>query len=108
MDDLTATRLCYEAMGDLPAVVEHEGEIRFGYRNCLGPAYAPLHDDAQAMALVKRFNVICSRWIKERPGIDESWAAFTDDYSGTVANADLNHCIVYCIAAQQQARRDAE
>lgn len=70
MDDLTITRLCAEAMGDLPAMIEHEGKMRFGYRGCMGPAYDPLHDDAQCMTLAKSnpalFAVVVRDWAHER------------------------------------------
>lgn len=100
MNDLEATRLCYIAMGDLPVVVEREGTLRFGYENCLGPPYNPLHQDVFAMALVKRFRltVISLKDVlwEVRPQLREAEQIETVD-------ADLNRAIVYCVAAMQQA-----
>ena len=55
----------------------------------------PLHDDAQAMALVKKFNVTCIY------GAD-TWLASTIETS--VDNADLNRAICECVAKMQQAK----
>ena len=68
MDDLEATRLCAEAM-ELPQPIENRnGAIWCGGHTTRGFSgkepyrvgglhYKPLHDDAQAMALVKRFRL---------------------------------------------------
>jgi predicted NAD/FAD-dependent oxidoreductase len=67
--------------------------------------YDPLHDDAQAMALVKRFrlNVTVSG--------DTYWDVDNDDGSGRrFADAmqhDLNRAIVECVAKMQAARNDS-
>ena len=91
MTDLEITRLCAEAMG-------------YHYMNDTGtPAmiltqeglYRPLHDDAQAMALVKKFNLHIGKW-------DSGWAC---EYRGQVStNADLNRAICECVAKLQATR----
>lgn len=110
MTDLEKTKLCWQAMGDLPAVVEHEGQLRFGYQSCMGPAYDPLHDDAQAMALVKRFNLALSyEWEDGKP----IGCYVREPHSGRyhhVGVLELNRAIVDCVAkmeADKQARETA-
>jgi len=99
LDDLTATRLCAEAL-----------DFGISPTKCTAlPAptgcglWNPLHDDAQAMALVKRFGLQTSRH-------GDIWlAAFTfSEVSNFVGHhtedADLNRAIVYCVAKMQSAR----
>lgn len=103
LDDLTATRRCAEAMG-----YETDGTAPSGYgcavwlKNC-GPmaVYHPLHDDAQCMALVKKFRLLLT------PHKKSLWCVETDpneDNSKRYVHADLNKCIVYCVAAMQEAK----
>jgi len=105
LDDLTATILCAEAMGlkEMAAVTEtmtYRGE---GAIWANGGIYRPLKNDAQAMALVKRFGLQTSRH-------GDIWlAAFTfSEVSNFVGHhtedADLNRAIVYCVAKMQSAR----
>jgi len=93
MDDLEMVLRCYDAMGDLPAIIMHEGEWRFGYRGCYGLAYNPLKDDAQAMALVKKFDLEI-----RRPHSDEWWLMGNGLYGASVGDADLNRAIVRCVS----------
>tara|TARA_R110000868_G_scaffold90751_1_gene251504 strand:+ start:316 stop:657 length:342 start_codon:yes stop_codon:yes gene_type:complete len=108
MSDLEITRLCAEAMG-LPVraspfggghpfvpcgnaerdVVDSQGPLKI---------YDPLHDDAQAMALVKTFKLRIDR---DR-GIPERWGVFSKPTFGDVhINADLNRAICECCARMQ-------
>lgn len=66
-----------------------------------GEIYDPLKDDAQAMALVKKFNF----WIQPRNRLDGEWfvASNLDGFQEDCVNADLNRAIVECVAAMQQA-----
>jgi len=94
MDDLTATRLCAEAMGYTIWSFRESSPDRSAMLivNELRAAYDPLNDDAQAMALVKRFNPEISR---SKGG---SWLV-RDYRSGTfLEDADLNRAIVMWIA----------
>lgn len=100
MTDLEITRLCAEAMGlefkvarelwcdDAPlAIWTKDGE------------YRPLHDDAQAMALVKKFGIGIDQG---KPGADLSAAAlFSDGQMFTAVNEDLNRAICECVAKLQ-------
>ena len=89
MTDLEITRLCAEAMGY--EYSDGSGTI------CVSKAgvgnYDPLHDDAQAMALVKKFRLEvqdCGKWfVSEHQNAD----AFEDD---------LNRAICLTVARMQQ------
>lgn len=95
MTDLELTKLCAEAM-----------EYSFGTTASLcfaeidsgkSVAYDPLHDDAQALALVKRFHLPIG-WT------DSEWAVFDKDDRRFTLDADLNRAIVKCVAKMQQAK----
>lgn len=95
MTDLKMTALCAKAMGFL---VQHTtGEDVWRFPETLLP-YDPLHDDAQAMELLKRFNIAL--------GWNPGWAAFRQDtkkwcYGG---ERDLNYTICLCVADMQAAK----
>ena len=79
MSDLAITRLCAEAMG---AAVFRMGD-------CLYPdtkVYDPLHDDAQAMALLKQFPIECLNAMCRE------------------GSKDFNRTICECVAKMQGAR----
>ena len=100
MTDIEITRACYAAMGDLPHTVEHEGEMRFGFnKRALGPAYDPLHDDAQAMALVKKFRL----YIDPDFGMPDVWQVA--DGINDATSGELNRAICECVARMQKAKR---
>ena len=87
MTDLEITRLCADAM--LPDIYLH-------------PKFDPLHDDAQAMALVKKFGIeIHSR--TDRNG----WYAGINEEDEMTPHADLNRAICECVAKMQQAKAAA-
>ena len=98
------TKLCAEAMG-----LSHQSWDNGNYFIVLGDSsyqrYDPIHDDAQAMALVKKF----------RLGINASnddyqvWCQsglITPELSGKTCtfNADLNRAIVECVAKMRAAK----
>lgn len=93
MTDLELTKLCAEAMGyelhltdSLPMMV--------GFS--LGIAWNPLHDDAQAMALVKKFGLAVYRYAGQ-------WTA---ELSANCSDsADLNRAICECVAKLQKERQ---
>jgi len=102
--DLEITRLCAEAMGH--GLAEYEGKLyvwsgksspRMLALDELGPPYDPLHDDAQAMALVKKFDLD----IDHKP-LRNLITVQTADCSSSVtmhkSNGDLNRAIVECVA----------
>jgi hypothetical protein len=101
MTDLEMTRLCAEAMFD---PLEWEQRLF---------DYDPLHDDAQAMALVKKFGLTCdpandvppyAPWrVCALPVGGEDW--------NDIVNADsddLNRAIVECIAKMHRAIGDGK
>jgi len=81
--DLEMTRLCAEALGVNP-------EYRWN----------PLHDDAQAMALVKKMDLSIDR------GGQQTASPWWCARNGTIrrVNADLNRCIVECVAKMWKER----
>ena len=98
MTDLEITRLAAEAMGHTDDVYPDGLDLMF--RN--GTQYAPLHDDAQAMALVKRFRLELTY------GLHDIWICSnrgTIDYvSGNDCN--LNRAIVKCVAKMQDEQSE--
>lgn len=95
MTDLEITRLCAEAM-----------EMRFPNLHILAAdstiRYDPLHNDVQAMALVKKFGLECSALGGK--GGPSAWRV--KSFWGTV-NAvakDLNRAICECIAKMQAGK----
>ena len=94
MTDLEITRLCAEAMGlgwqddrTDGGITAQEGTYNY--------KYDPLHDDAQAMALVKKMRLEISTFRGEwHVGNDMDWAW----------NTDLNRAICECVAKMQAAK----
>ena len=105
---LEITRLCAEAEGmTIPMLRWEEG----GYVLCIGNfvgrrcRYNPLHDDAQAMALVKKFNMRI-----HEPSQDHWRAAIPNPQIGldyTSDEQDLNKAICLCVAQMQKAKEPA-
>lgn len=99
MTDLEIMKLCAEAMRFTAEV--GAGRVWIRTSGDLPPTmYAPLHDDAQAMALVKRFGLTIIRneegaeaWSVGAMGLDVSPHDVDDD--------DLNRAIVECVAKMQ-------
>ena len=103
MTDLEMMKLCADAMG---LNVSPWGENNLEYRTWHGPdgnhptlhIYNPLHDDAQAMALVKKIGLDIVR-------IDTFWTVgqgYTLDVG--VDNADLNRAICECVAKMEESK----
>jgi hypothetical protein len=97
MTDLEITRLCAEAMGFEYRVQEKSAHYSEGvYSTKYGEdvyRYKPLHDDAQAMALVKRYPV-------------EAFPAIHDYADAHLLGKpyDLNRAICECVARLQSNR----
>ena len=95
MTDLELTKLAAEAIGidlnDGYLYEDSEGSVR---------SYNPLHDDAQALALVKKFNI---GWDKEE-GSDWHVALRCGQSMFVAHNADLNRAIVECVAKVSEKR----
>ena len=106
MTDLEITQLCAEAMEYLPFP-----EYRLSTKDFTGMEvivssgaraahfyYDPLHDDAQAMALVKKFELNILRQ-------DDAWTVLppTTKYRGA-GDYYLNRAICLCVAKMWQAK----
>ena len=110
MNDLEMTKLCAEAMGIkfCPECLKNDPSSLQTTHSEGRPdqQYDPLHDDAQAMALVKKFQMLV-RW----DGGVHGWTAGIW-YSGSKGQAlwndwtaqDLNRAICECVAKMQAAR----
>ena len=100
MTDLEMTKLCAEAMGLWE-------EVKIGDKKYEHPPlnYDPLHDDAQAMALVKKFDVsitslsarAADHWFVQTTGTKIQPSIIGTAY-------DLNRAIVECVAKMQAAK----
>ena len=92
-------------MGDLPHMIVHNGEWRFGFnKNALGPPYEPLINDAHAMALVKKFHLrIGSTLVAGKDNPQESWFVERTNHDHSVSD-DLNRAICECVAKMQAAK----
>lgn len=109
MTDLEITRLCAESIGSY-FIGEWSKATPPQFSSSLAVQYSaadkfinydPLHDDAQAMALVKKFGVEihCRR---DRNG----WYASIVEGKGMTPHADLNRAICECVAKMQEAKRE--
>jgi len=105
MTDLEMTRLCAEAMGLSVTLHPIRGTImRYWFmEGSVEREYAPLHDDAQAMALVKKFYLLVNNGVGSSS--TNIWHVQTqDDKDESIENADLNRAIVECVAKMQAAK----
>ena len=115
MTDLEITKLCAEAMGlDFHVADIDGGEIWVRCPPMKPPAmysyrYNPLCNDAQAMELVRKFQLDISaplndgdRWDVSR-GDDTRWSG----YAAMSSNQDLNRAICECVAKMEQKKREA-
>lgn len=110
MTDLELTRLCAEAMGHPHLHVEENfmesrGQLFYMYHPIDADRpqfslYDPLHDDAQAMALVKRFPIQIEGYPDDRHVcLFDSGSVFT-----TMNVKDLNRAVVECVARMWKAK----
>jgi len=107
MTDLEITKLCAEAMG-LRVIQVRRADLRDAkdtsyFRFQDGPAYDPLHDDAQAMALVKKFGLTLDPSDDKPPF--EDWRVCAPPQEGQdwdsnshAESRDLNRAICECVA----------
>ena len=101
MTDLEMTKLCAEAMGITRpewAMTERLDHLTIWQGDLSGDLiYQPLKDDAQAMALVKRFGLTCGP-------LGSGWWLVSPYGGDGVKNADLNRAIVECVARMQASK----
>jgi hypothetical protein len=92
LTDLEMTRLCADALGIDRALAYCDGYCRPG-------TFDPLHHDAHAMALVKRFD------LEIRPPYTQANMDWSVRHFKTRSrNLDLNRAIVECVASMQAAK----
>lgn len=100
MTDLEITRKCAERMGIECRVIPGSIFVRLvaskkDYNGVKEFSYAPLYDDAQAMALVKKFSLRIDKFSEKAP-----WLVIAES-GGEFAEADnhnLNRAICECVA----------
>ena len=110
MTDLEITKLCAEAIGWYETQQFCENQLSLppwsrltDEKNLRLPPWNRLDDDAQAMALVKRFQ-LCFFAMDEKFtfGAGEPWQCRGPNGS-FACNAELNRAIVMCVAKMQAA-----
>lgn len=102
MTDLELTRLCAEAMfPNAPIHILTDDGLSSVVVSSLdwGGLYDPLHDDAQAMALLKRFHLMV-----DTRELNPEWNVWSVDENGQSVGSDLNRCIVECVAEMRTAK----
>lgn len=107
LTDLEMTKLCAEAM-ELNFTLGSDGYVWVVDEDVPGgmSLYYPLRMDAQAFALVKRFEIVI-QWPMIFGGVKLAGAKFTVGASTYLASAesDLNRAIVECVAKMQMNNR---
>ena len=110
MTDLEMTKLCAEAMGEVLVNHDDEGlwilcprEQRESWSINGEPCkpYHPLGDDAQAMALMKKFHIQLTKTLRTPADPFGMWIATRTDKFMSEPNHDLNRAIVECVARLQ-------
>lgn len=100
MTDLEITKLCAEAMGFEKLYHATDKRIWFIYNGVKGE-YDPLHDDAQAMALVKKYGLSISGPTREDP----NWYVYETRAEGKIRPGEnLNRAIATCVAKMQAVK----
>jgi hypothetical protein len=104
-DDLEMTKLCAVAIGLEVELVTHRGRggrtpyYRFDGTDSHRKIYDPLHNDAQAMALVKKFRLNIFP-----PATLPNWQIWIDtSHDAGIENPDLNRAIVECVAKMSRS-----
>ena len=105
MTDLEITRLCAEAMGYTICGAQEPSTVFYPHPN--GSAvicvYNPLHDDAPAMALVKKFHLHIGKTLRTPDDLRGKWIVSNTDKWVSEPTSDLNRAICECVAKMQAA-----
>ena len=99
MTDLEMTKLCAEAMGYIP--MESPSAVLTVIDGSREFAYSPLHSDAQAMVLVKKFKLNIGQL---SGGAIQVFTAFDAGHIYQSDGTDLNRAIVETIANMMKER----
>ena len=100
MTDLEITKLCAEAMGFKANIAADGASVMISHRISQWTEYDPLHDDAQAMALVKKFQLDIIRG-KDEHGTDNVLVSSRKSHA---YNSNLNRAICECVAKMQEKK----
>lgn len=109
MTDLELTKLCAKAMGiglyEVEIDTAYDGNFETWCADRNDVLYDPLHDDAQAMAIVKKFELTCDRHEGVEWGVDDRYSFTTlSQHWLRVTNKDLNRAICECVAEMVKAK----
>lgn len=114
MTDLEIIKRCARAMGlEICFVNKEDQEISVVGQDGFDCLYDPLHDDAQAMALVKRFGLHLSFEPEEGNADVMLWTVehrLDPKYGGIsfYSDLDLNRAICECVARLQEVKQHGE
>jgi hypothetical protein len=102
MTDLEITRKCAEAMGCVHLV---DADVKWGcYKNMEHPEwkklYNPLHNNAQAMELVKRFHL--ALYYRTKIVTEPRWEVCADFGNHMAFSENLNRAICECVANMKE------
>jgi hypothetical protein len=89
----------YRITGDAKPYTPKDGQVWL--TKVAGEVYDPLHDDAQAMALVKKFGLSIAPELGQGRGL---WRVNHWRDPPLVLDTDLNRAIVECVAKMQKAK----
>lgn len=110
MTDEEIIKLCAEAM-DIRLATTEAGElahmcgIPYYHNGMRTIAYDPLHNDAQAMALVKRFKLDIAHWLPDEcSGVNVFYFGGKVKAQIETSDADINRAICECVATMQAAK----
>lgn len=103
MDDLEITKRCAQKMGYTLIAEPNEHNSDFKYTVLvqeLRTGYCPLHDDAQAMALLKKLHILLHCDLVNTSHVDEEWlwGVVSQDHTFGTESFDLNREICECVA----------
>ncbi len=104
MTDLEMTKLCAEAMGLSSLVAIPHAESTHMAHSPPQYSYNPLHDDAQAMALVRKCKLTV---IYNGPDCFAEWSVGPDGMNSSHFDSDgddLSRAIVECVAEMQASK----
>ena len=109
MTDLEMTKLCAEAMGWRPAGERKDFDTVKAIPVEQFPGaphyqYAPLHNDASVMMLVKKFRLGINAHNRDEYQVWPQGGLLEPNVAGSCCafNADLNRAIVECVAKMQE------
>ena len=97
MTDLEIVRKCADRIGIKHRVIDDTYIDYYEEGLMMWRGYSPIHDDAQAMALVKRFNLDID-WKPLRKTVTVQPSDCASSVTMHFSNGDLNRAICECVA----------